>query len=165
MMDKLDIRYTELKDFEYLLTWLNDPDNNKWFPFSTSQEIEESAKNWINFSRYKSSLTGVVDNKVCAIGTLFLMPYRKLIHHCMFYMIVDKKYRNHGIGSTMLKNLINLGQNYFKLESIFTEVFENSPMIPLLEKFKFNQFAKQENFIKIDDNHYLARILFDIWFK
>jgi len=164
-MDGLNIRYSNMKDYDYLVRWLRDPDNNKWFSFSTKREIETSAKNWISFSRYKASITGVIDNKVCAIGTLFLMPYKKLIHHSMFYLIVDKKYRNRGIGSDMLKNLMNLGQNYFKLESIFTEVFEGCPLISLLKKFNFEQFAYQEMYVKENTDQYLARILFDIWFK
>jgi RimJ/RimL family protein N-acetyltransferase len=164
-MKDLDIRYTEMKDFENLILWLNDKENNKWFPFSTKEEIEDSARNWINFSKYRSSLTGVKDNKVVAIGTLFLMPYRKLIHHCMFYLIVDKDYRNQGVGTDMLKNLVNLAKNYFRLESIFAEVYEGCPIIPLLKNNNFNEFAKQDNFIKEDNKHYLPRILFDIWFK
>jgi len=164
-MDELDIRFTKMKDYDHLVKWLKDPDNNKWFSFSTKKEIESSAKNWIGFSRYKASITGVVDKKVCAIGTLLLMPYKKLTHHSMFYLIVDKKYRNRGIGSDMLKNLMNLGQNYFKLESIFTEVFEGCPLISLLKKFNFEQFAYQEMYVKENNDKYLARILFDIWFK
>jgi RimJ/RimL family protein N-acetyltransferase len=164
-MKELEIRYSNLKDLPFLEKWLKDPDNNKWFPCSLNKEIEESAKNWISFYRYNASLTGLLNNQVCAIGTIFLMPYRKLAHHAMFYLIVDKNYRNKGIGSDMLKNLMNLAQNYFKLESIYTEVFEGCLMIDLLKKFKFEQFAYQPMYIKEDKDKYLARILFNIWFN
>ncbi|MBN2479269.1 MAG: GNAT family N-acetyltransferase [Parachlamydiales bacterium] len=163
-MDQLEIRYSTLKDFEYLHKWLKDPDNNRWFPFSTKKEVEDSAKNWIGFSRYGSSLTGVLDGTVCSVATLFLMPYKKLVHHAMFYLIVDKNFRNKGVGTSMLKNIMNLGQNYFKLESVFAEVFEGSAIISLLKKFNFEQTAYQEKYVK-DKDQYLARILFDIWFK
>lgn len=164
-MEDLEIRYTTQKDMSYLEKWLKDPDNNKWFPFSTKKEIESGVKNWISFSKYRSSLTGAIDKKVCGIGTLFLMPYKKLAHHAMFYLIVDKDYRKKGIGSDMLKNLINLARNYFQLESIYTEVFEGCPMISILKRFNFEQFAYQERYIKENESQYLARILFDIWFS
>ena len=163
-MKELEIRYTNLKDLDYLLNWLKDPDTNKWLPMSTQQEIESIAKNWIGFSRYNASLTGVYNNQVCAIGTLLLMPYKKLSHHAMFYLVVAKEFRNKGIGDTMLKNLINLAQKHFKLESIFVEVYEGCSLISLLEKNKFEKCAYQEKFVK-ENNQYLARILFDIWFQ
>ena len=163
-MKNLDIRYTNQNDLYFLEKMLNDPDNNKWFPVSTKKEIEDFSKNWINFSKYRSSLTGVTDNRPCAIGTLFLMPYKKVSHLAMFYLIVDKDYRKRGVGSDMLKNLINLSKNYFKLESIYIEVFEGCPVISLLKKFNFEQFAFQEMYIK-DKDQYLSRVLFDLWFK
>ena len=92
------------------------------------------------------------------------MPYQKLKHQAMFYLVVDKKYQNKGIGSQMLKNLLNLAKTYFKLESIYTEVFEGSPLIPLLKKFNFEELAFQEKYLKVKNN-YKARILFDIWLK
>ncbi len=164
-MKELEIRYSNQKDLTFLEKWLIDPDNNKWFSFSLKKEIEESAKNWISFHKYRASLTGVINNQVCAIGTLFLMPYRKLAHHAMFYMIVDKNHRKKGIGSDMLKNLMNLAQNYFKLESIYTEVFEGCPMISLLKKFNFEQFGYQPMYVQENNDKYLARILFNIWFN
>lgn len=164
-MKELEIRYSNQKDGIFLEEWLKDPENNKWFPFSQEKEIENSARNWIAFSKYRASLTGIVDGQVCAIGTLFLMPYRKIAHFAMFYLIVDKAYRRKGVGSDMLNNLMNLAQRYFRLESIYAEVFEGCPIIGLLEKFNFERFAYQPMFLKENDDKYLARELFYIWFN
>ena len=78
-MKDLDIRYTSMKDLKQLLEWVKKPENSKWFPFTTKNEIESSAKNWIAFSKYRASLTGSLNNEIVAIGTLFLMPYKKQI--------------------------------------------------------------------------------------
>lgn len=164
-MKELDIRYSNQNDLVFLEKWLKDPDNNKWFPFSSEKEIEDSSKNWISFYKYKASLTGVLNNQVCAIGTIFLMPYRKLAHHALFYLIVDKDYRSKGIGTDMLNNLINLGKNYFKLESLYTEVYEGCPMIELLKKNNFEEFAYQPMYVREKSDKYLARILYSIWFN
>jgi len=164
-MKDLHIRYSNMSDFEYLYSWLKQNENNKWFPFSTKTEVKSAAKNWIAFSKYRASITGVLNNEVVAIGTLFLMPYKKLAHEAMFYLIVDEKHRRKGIGKDMLKNLLNLSKNYFKLESVFAEVFGNCPIIGLLEKLNFEKTAHQEKCIKESSNKYLDRMLFDIWFK
>ena len=164
-MKDLDIRYTSMKDLKQLLEWVKKPENSKWFPFTTKNEIESSAKNWIAFSKYRASLTGSLNNEIVAIGTLFLMPYKKLAHEAMFYLIVDEKHRREGIGQDMLKNLINLAQNHFKLETVFAEVYAGCPIIGLLKKMKFEKSATQEKYVKEGPNKYLDRLLFDIWFK
>ncbi|NGX63807.1 MAG: hypothetical protein KR126chlam6_01221 [Candidatus Anoxychlamydiales bacterium] len=163
-MKELDIRYSKISDEKLLLKWMLDEENSKWFTFSTKKEIEGSVRNWIGFSKFKASLTGVLNNEIVSIATLFLMPYRKLAHEAMIYLIVDKNHRKKGIGSDMLKNLIHLAKNSFKLESLFIEVFDGSEMIPLLKKYKFEEFAYQEKYIK-ENNHYKDRILFDLWLK
>lgn len=155
-----DIRYTDFYDLGHLTQWLSNPEILQWYPMSIGKEVEEAAKNWIGFSKYKCSLTATVKNEVCGIATLYLMPYRKVSHHCMFYMIVDSKWQRQGIGTSLLRNLMNLAGNYFSLESIHTEVFEGSPIIPLLEKLKFESFAKLEHFAKVDGK-YLSRILYE----
>src|SRR6185295_18423587 len=101
----LDIRYTYITDAKYLKEWLKAPGVSHWFPMSTEKEIDDAAQAWMGFSRYSCSLTCTVDSIPCAIGTLFLMPYRKVAHHCLIKLIVDPNYRRRGIGTSLLKNL------------------------------------------------------------
>jgi len=160
MSDIHDIRYTAPTDYSYLLEWLSDPEDLKYYPMSQGKELEMGAKNWIGFSRYKCSLTATVDNNPCGIATLYLMPYRKVAHLCLFYIIVDKKFRRKGIATSLLKNLQNLASTYFSLESFHAEVFEGSPLIPLLEKEGFDCVVTQDRFVKIDNN-YLSRTIYE----
>ena len=156
-----NIRYTSQEDEKYLLEWIKQKENNKWFPMSLEHEIAISCKNWIGFSRFNCSLTATIKDKPVGLVTLFLMPYRKVSHLSMFYIIVDQKMIKQGVGTSLVKNIINLSKNYFRLESIYVEVFENSPVIKLLEKFKFKKFATQPAFVKENDN-YLSRILMEL---
>lgn len=157
-----DIRYTYLSDAPFLRKWLHFPEVQHWFPVEEEKEIEDSVQCWIGFSRYSSSITATLDKgqTICGMGTLFLMPYRKVAHHCLFKMIVDPQYQRQGIGSSILKNLKHLAKNYFRLELMHIEVFEGNPFIHLLEKYDFHEFARQEKFVKDSDKYY-ARILYE----
>ncbi|HSW86692.1 MAG TPA: GNAT family N-acetyltransferase [Rhabdochlamydiaceae bacterium] len=155
-----DIRYTYVSDISYLRDWLHYPDILHWFPLSEEKEIEDAVQCWIGFSRYSSSLTATMNGVPCAIGTLFLMPYQKVAHHCLFKMIVDPKFQRQGIGSSLLKNLKHLAKQYFKLELMHIEIFEGNPIIHLLKKADFHEYARQERYVK-EDGKYLARILFE----
>ncbi len=159
-MKNFDIRYSELSDESFLDSWLSDSQTMQWFPCSNEEEKKQMVKNWIGFSKFKGSLTGIVDNEPVAIGTLFFMPYRKVAHHCLFYLVVKKEMRRKGIGDSMVKNLLHLAKNYFRLEIMNAEIYGDCPIIPLLEKHKFNCFAKQPRYVKSEEG-YLPRLLFE----
>lgn len=159
-----DIRYSMVEDLAAMEFWLADPEERKPFPFETDDEMKEALKNWIGFAKFKASLTGVVDNKPCAVGTLFLMPYRKVAHHCSFYLIVDPLLRRRGIGTSMVRNLLHLAKTRFRLESVHAELFEPCALHSILKKLEFEEFARQKDFIKIDSKGH-ARILLEHFFS
>jgi putative acetyltransferase len=156
----LDIRYTYVTDTPYLRQWLENPEVQKWFPVSEEKEITDCVQCWIGFSRYSSSITATINGVPCGIATLFLMPYRKVAHHCLFKLIVDPKFQRQGIGTALLKNLKHLAKNYFRLELMHIEVFEGNPFIHLLQAQDFKEFCRQEKFVK-DSSGYHARVLFE----
>ncbi|HSX25585.1 MAG TPA: hypothetical protein VLE89_01090, partial [Chlamydiales bacterium] len=83
-----DIRFSTPEDLTYLQEWFSTPESCEFYPFGFAEK-EEALKNWIGFAKFKASLTGMIGETPCAVGTLFLMPYRKVAHHCSFYLIVD----------------------------------------------------------------------------
>jgi putative acetyltransferase len=143
-----DIRWSELEDLPSLEKWIPDEKACNPFPFGM-EERSEALKNWIGFSRYKASLTATIGGVPCAIGTLFLMPYKKVSHHCSFYLIVAPEFRKQGIGFSMVRNLIHLAKTRFKLELIHAELFDCA-LRHTLDKLKFEEFAFQEHYVKID---------------
>ncbi len=149
LLADFDIRFTEATDLAFLERCFSVAGATDDFPFGPG-EMEEAIKNWIGFSKFKASLTATLQNIPCAIGTLFLMPYKKVAHHCSFYIIVDPEYRRKGIGTDMIRNLLHLAKTRFRLESVHAELYEPSLLTPLLQKLNFIEFARQENFVHID---------------
>lgn len=67
-------------------------------------------------------------------------------------IVTRKCYRNQGIGTTLLKNLIKLC-NELNLNSITLEVNEsNTPAIKLYEKFGFKQVGLRKHYYNNKDN-------------
>ena len=158
-----DIRYSSHDDLTFLQKWFSDPIERLSFPFDTDNETDDVLKNWIGFSKYKAALTGTLSNEPCALGTLLLMPYRKVAHHASFYLIVAPEHRCKGIGTSMVKNLLHLAKTRFSLESVSIEIYEPSLLLPILTKLRFEIYARQENYIKIDGNGH-SRILMEHFF-
>lgn len=157
-----DIRYSREEDLPFLEKWLGEC--RKWYPVSSDKDVEIMAKNWLGFYRYGASLTATYQNVPVGIATLFLMPYRKVIHHCLVYFIVDPRRSRQGIGSSLIKNINHLGKSYFRFKWMNIELFEGCPAIPLLEKAGYTEVFKQEKFVKLD-REYLGRHLYQINFK
>ncbi len=155
-----DIRYTYVTDLTYLRQWIQSPGVLDWFPMTTEKEIEDALQCWIGFSRWSCSVTATINHVPCAIGTLFLMPYKKVAHHCLFQLIVDPHWQRKGIGHAMVRNLKHLAKNYFHLEMLSIETFEGNSIIPLVKKNGFEEVFRQEKFIKID-GRYKARIFLE----
>ena len=157
-----DIRFSVQEDLPFLEQWFADPSACDDFPFNLSEK-EEALKNWIGFAKYKASLTGTVKDVPCGVGTLFLMPYRKVAHHCSFYIMVDPQHRRKGIGTSLIRNLLNLAKTRFRLESVHVEIYETSALLPVLLKLGFEQFARQENYMKMEGCS-RARLLLEHFF-
>ncbi len=157
---EIDIRYTRILDISYIRPWLYDPKILQWFSMTTSEEIEQALSCWMSFCRYSASLTAVVDRVPCGIATLFLPPYKKVSHHCLFKICVDPRYHRQGIGRCLIKNLKHLAKTRFKMESIYSEIFEGNPLVHLLEKLGFHEFVRQEHYVK-SKGQYLTRIMME----
>jgi len=159
------IRYSQQDDLPPLKEWLSHKEVQRWYPISMEKDREIMAKNWIGFSRYAAGLTAVYKGEPVGIATLFLMPYRKLIHHCLFYFIVNPQYVGGGVGTSLIRNITHLGKNYFHLEKLHIEVYEGCPGISLLIKEGYHEVFRQEHFIKESDGTYLARIVYETLFN
>src|SRR5690349_16504523 len=143
----LDMRYTENSDGPALHKWLQEPGILRWFPMCDEVEIEDAVSRWISFARYRCSLTATINGEPCGIATLYLQPYRKLAHQCEFGIIVGDGHRNKGVGGQLIKNLIHLAKNYFRIELLHLQVYAENPAIHLYERWGFTEFGRQTHWI------------------
>ncbi len=148
-----DIRYTRAIDVSYLKEWIKQKEVLRHFPMNSEAEIDQALAAWMFFSRYQASLTATIGHVPCGIATLFLMPYKKISHQCLFKICVDPKHMRQGIGSSLIKNLKHLAKEHFRLEGIYTEVFDDNPLVDLLKKFGFYEFARQEKYFKTSEGY------------
>lgn len=156
----LSIRYTEPDDGKYLKSWLMDPEVSPWFPMCDEVEIDDAVLRWIAFYRYGCSITVLKDGEPCGIATLYLHPYRNLAHQCEFGIVVGTGYRNMGIGSYLMANIIHTAKEKFKIETLHLQANGNNPAVRLYERFGFKEFGRQNLWMK-RDNQYVARVFME----
>ncbi len=81
-----------------------------------------------------------------------------MAHQFLFAIIVDEKYRGKGIGAKLLRELMELAKERFKLEYIHLEVYQGNPAINLYRRLGFEQYGIHRRFMK-DKGRYLDKIL------
>lgn len=158
------IRYTIREDAKELRSWLCQESVLYWFPMSTESEVDMFIKNWISCCALKCGLTALIDTKPVGIATLFIVPCKKMAHLSMGYLVVDPLFQKKGIGTSLTRNLVHLAKDYFFLESIYFELYENCPLISILQKQGFHEIFHQDKFIKMDTG-YLARRVLELQLK
>ena len=157
-MSPLTIRMAEDADEKYLIEWLLQPGVLKWFPLCDLREVEDAARIWISYSKQSAVLTALWDGVPCGIANLYLQPYKKLAHQCLFAIIVDENYRNKKVGTQLMEELMVLAKERFRFEMLHLEVYEGNPAINLYRRLGFTEYGRQRHFIK-DEGGYLAKIL------
>ena len=154
----IEIRPAVPEEGVYLNRWLTDPSILRWFPMSDAREIDDAVRIWMGYSKFQACFTAYEDGVPVGMSTLYLQPYQKFAHQCLFAIIVDDKHRNKGIGKALMEHMINAAKNQFKIEILHLEVYEGNPAIRLYERFGFKEFGRQPKFIKID-GEYIDKIM------
>lgn len=114
-----------------------------------------------NYSVFKSELESptshyiVVKNNSKIIG---FAGIKVTVPDCdIMNIVVKKDFRNQGIGSLLLKELINLSKS-LKVQNLFLEVNEkNRPAILLYNKFGFKKISTRKNYYK-DNNAIVMKL-------
>lgn len=160
--DHLTFRFAEDSDQKDLIEWLLQPGVLQGFPLTDLREIEDAARIWVGYSKHHAVLTALWDGVPCGIAVLYIQPYQKLAHQCLLAIIVDEKYRGTGVGEKLMKELMALGKERFKLEFVHLEVYEGNRAINLYRRLGFEEYGVQRHFIKeVQDGkpRYIGKIL------
>jgi RimJ/RimL family protein N-acetyltransferase len=154
----LTIRLALDSDQKYLVDWLLQPGVLEWFPLADLREVEDAARIWVGYNKFGAVLTALWDSVPCGIANLYLQPYKKLAHQCLFAIIVDEKFRGKGIGTKLLEELMALAKERFHIELLHLEVYMGNPAIRLYERLGFEVYGTQRHFVK-ENGKYLDKIL------
>ncbi len=158
MPEAVTFRLSEQQDAPFLKKWLMDPDILFGFPMEGEKEVDDSVRVWMEYVEKKSGLTALWNGEPCGMALLYIQPFEKLAHTCLFSIIVSPEYRGRGIGTALLENLTDLAKKVFHIEILHLEVYEGNPARRLYERLGFIPFGKHTSFAKESDGMYRGKI-------
>lgn len=154
----VSVRVAKESDIDCLKKWLEEPGILKYFPMNDSREVEDSAKLWLTYAAKQAAFTAVKDGKVVGMAVLYIQPFEKLKHQCLFAIVVDPEERGQGIGTTLLKEIEKIGKKKHGLEILHLEVYEKNPAFELYKRLGFKEYGRQKHFLKEDDGTYRTKV-------
>ena len=157
-LQNVTVRISTGEDIPYIVSWLSDPEILCWFPLDNTREIEEAARLWVGYSIHESSYTACSDGIPCGTAVLYLSQYKKLKHQALFAIIVDKNFRSRGIGTKIFERLKKDAKEKFHLEFLHLEVYEGNPAQSLYKRLGFQEYGRQDQFLKERDGTYRNKI-------
>lgn len=161
-MNSLNIREATEEDHIHLREWLMEPGVLQWFPMDSEKEVEDAAKIWTFYSRWKSCFIAEIDSVPCGSVLLNLTKFEKVQHQCLLSIIVSEKYRNLGIGTKLLDFIEKTAVEKFKIELLHLEVYENNPAQRLYERAGYKIYGHHPKFLK-EGSVYKSKILMQKW--
>ncbi len=158
MTSQIHIRPSVVEDAPFLIGWALDPSILRWFPMTDQREVDDAVRIWMGYTRYQASFTAEYEGKPAGMAVLYLQPYKRLAHHCLFAIIVDAQYRNLGIGRALIEHFEKAARDQFHIELLHLEVYEGNPAIRLYQRLGFKEYGKHPRFIK-SEGKYITKIL------
>lgn len=155
---KLETRLTRPDDASYLTSWLLEPGILRWFPMCDEREVEDSVRLWMNYTVMQAGLTVLWDGVPCGMSILYIQPFKKLSHQCLFAIIVDQKFRGRGAGTFLMQAVMKHAKENFSIEVLHLEVYEENPAKRLYDRLGFTKFGEQRHFLKEGPNQYRTKI-------
>lgn len=152
----LGFRETLPEDAPPLTQWLSDPNILLWFPMCDAREIEDAVRIWISYAKIGAGITALWNQEPCGMANLYIQPYQKQAHTCLFSIIVKEEMRGKGIGKQLLEQLMKLAKEKFHIEILHLEVYEGNPARRLYERMGFKEFGCQTRFVK-ENGKYRAK--------
>lgn len=130
-----DITKMTLEDLNNIKDYLISDFDDFWNYSVFKSELESDSSHYL-VVKYNSKIIGFAGIKV-------ILPDADIMN-----IVVKKDFRNQGIGSLLLKELINLSKS-LNIKNLFLEVNEkNTPAISLYNKFGFKKISIRKNYYK-----------------
>jgi len=134
-MMKLNLRSVEKKDYEIILEWRNDPDVRINSLTQHIISIPEHIEYWNYFLKNTNNFAFVVSQDSKDIGVLKLKSIDKVIYEIDIFL--SKSYRNRGLGSQILKIVIDVALQKGIKKLVAKIKYGNEASIKAFEKVGF----------------------------
>lgn len=167
--ENLILKKADVNDAEKMIEYLNivggESDNLLFGENEFRLSIEQEKSHLENMAKQETSmmLVGIINKKIVSIAQISAPRRKRIAHNADISISVKKEYWNLGIGSEVMKALIDFAKDTKKIKNISLGVkASNTKARSLYRKFGFNEVGIHKNFFYVNDE-YDDEILMDLY--
>jgi putative acetyltransferase len=112
----------------------------------------------MSYTRFNAGIAAEFDGVPCGLANLYIQPFKKFSHQCLFSIIVGEGFRGKGVGTALLKHLMKIAKEEFHIEILHLEVYDGNPAIHLYQRMGFKEYGRHPRFIKEENGTYVDKI-------
>lgn len=128
------------------------------FALTVDQEAE-----WISYHLEDPNhliIVAEVDSQVIGMLHFISGDRKRLAHRGNFHMLIDKNWRSVGVGTALIRTLLDWATNHPVVEKVCFAVFSNNTQaLALYRKFGFKEEGRRVKEIKLGAGQYVDDIL------
>lgn len=158
---EIEIKKAKPDDAEKMIEYLNrigGESTNLLFgenEFHLTVEEEKMFLQNTNTTNHSAMMLALIGNKIVAIGSILSLKRKRLDHIAEISVSVSKDTWNQGVGTLLMKALIEFAKGSPTIEVITLDVkTDNKYAIQMYEKLGFVKVGMFEKMIKIDNTYY-----------
>ncbi|MDO4535450.1 MAG: GNAT family N-acetyltransferase [Clostridium perfringens] len=129
--------------------------------FILNVEEEKLYLKKINKDSDSLMLLGIIDGEIISVSQVYNVEGERIKHNCEIAISVKKKYWRNGIGTIIMKELIDFAKEKNKKNICLTVNGSNHQAIKMYEKFGFKKIGENKEYYKVNNKFY-NRILMDL---
>lgn len=167
----LVLREANINDAEAMLEYLNivggESDNLLFGANEFRLTVEQEEKYIESMSENDNALMaiGIIEGQIVSIAQIAAAPRQRIAHNGELAISIKKEYWSMGIGTEMMKLLIDFAKSTGVIKNISLGVkSDNEKGIKLYEKMGFEKVGIHRNFFNIDGK-YFDEILMDLYLE
>lgn len=172
IMKEAMIRTAEIKDAEPIIELMKKVISERKYTLAESGEYKATKKSEeekiysYNKSEGKLLIVAEVDKKIAGYLEFSNWPLHRTSHSGMLSMFLLKEFREIGIGTMLLKNLLEWAEKNDTIEKVTLAVFSNNERaIALYNKLGFEIEGRCPRDIKMLDGTYIDSVLMYMFVK
>jgi RimJ/RimL family protein N-acetyltransferase len=162
---KVKIRYGAPSDAEQIILHTKSVLKENPFVMGTALEefsvsVEDERRRINNHSEKELLLVAEVEGKIIGLLNFKRSFHKKFSHNGSFSMSIQESYTNQGIGSSLIRQLLQWAKEGQVVEKIYLEVFANNERaIHLYKKLGFIEEGRKKNHVKNGPGQYEDEII------
>lgn len=160
---RISVRLTKPEDETQIKEWLLYDNTLRGFPMADRAEVDDNVGMWMQYAKYGCGLSAELDGKFIGACVLYVNPYKRMQHQCLFAIVMDENVRGQGYGTELLEQMERYAKQQLKIEQLHLEVYDGQKAYDLYKRLGYVEYGRESDCLRDPSGESIDKILMYKW--